>query len=164
MRLIQILTNKISVYTYIDGPGGSEKTFIYTTIYHLLAIKNIKVCSMAFTGIAATLLPNGKTLHKTFGLPVPMFHDSSSSFKLQSKDRQFLKETLVFIWDEAPIAPRYALEIVNRTLRDIMDNNLPFGGKNMILEGDFRQLLPIKLPIRGTRAEVLNLSIKYSEV
>jgi len=27
------------------------------------------------------------------------------------------------------MAPRYALEIMDRTLRDIMNNDLPFGGK-----------------------------------
>ncbi|XP_011873928.1 PREDICTED: uncharacterized protein LOC105565388 [Vollenhovia emeryi] len=116
---------------------------------------------MAFTGIAATLLPAGKTVHKTFGLPVPLFADSSSNIKIQSKEAQYLKETDIFIWDEAPMAPRYALEIMDRTLRDIMNNDLPFGGKIIIiLGGDFRQLLPIK--IHGTRCEIVNLSIKFS--
>ncbi|XP_018400734.1 PREDICTED: ATP-dependent DNA helicase pif1-like, partial [Cyphomyrmex costatus] len=121
---------------YIDGPGGS--------------------------GTAATLLPAGKTVHKTFGLPVSLFADSSSSIKIQSKEAQYLRETDIFIWDEAPMAPRYALEIIGRTLRDIMNNNLPFGGKIIILGGDFRQLLPIKL--HGTRSEIVNLSIKFSYV
>ncbi|KYN18615.1 hypothetical protein ALC57_09070, partial [Trachymyrmex cornetzi] len=61
---------------YIDGPGGSGKTFIYTTICHLAKIRNKHICTMAFTGIAATLLPAGKTVHKTFGLSVPLFADS----------------------------------------------------------------------------------------
>jgi len=61
---------------YIDGPGGSGKTFIYTTLYYLLKSKSKIVNTMAFTGIAATLLPNGKTIHKIFGLPVPLFADS----------------------------------------------------------------------------------------
>ncbi|KMQ89261.1 atp-dependent dna helicase pif2-like protein [Lasius niger] len=106
---------------YIDGPGGSA--------------------------IAATLLPAGKIIHKTFGLPVPLLADSSSAIKIQSKEAQYLKEIDVFIWDEAPMAPRYALDIMDRTLRDIMRNDLPFGGKIVILGGDLRQLLPIK--IRG---------------
>ena len=117
---------------------------------------------MAFTGIAATLLPNGRTVHKTFDLPDSMYNDSSSNIKAQSKEGLFLKETKIFIWDEAPIAPKYALEIVNRTLQNIMGNGLPFGGKIIILGGDFRQLLPIK--IKGTRSETLNLSIKYSQL
>ena len=60
------------------------------------------------------------------------------------------------------MAPRYTLEIVDRALKDLMNNNLPFGGKIMILGGDFRQLLPVK--IGGTRSEVVNLSIKYSHL
>jgi len=43
---------------------------------------------------------------------------------------------------------KYALHIMDRTLRDIMNNDLPFGGKIVMLGGDFRQPLPIK--IRGT--------------
>ncbi|XP_011858924.1 PREDICTED: uncharacterized protein LOC105556440 [Vollenhovia emeryi] len=77
----------------------------------------------------AMLLPAGKTVHKTFGLPVPLFADSPSNIKIQSKEAQYLKETDIFIWDEAPMAPRYALEIMDRTLRDIMNNDLPFSGK-----------------------------------
>ncbi|XP_071641856.1 uncharacterized protein [Temnothorax longispinosus] len=130
---------------YIDGPGGSGKTFVYTTIYYLAQIRKKRVCTMAFTGIAATLLPAGKTVHKIFRLPVPLFVDSSSPIKIQSKEAQYLKEIDIFIWDEAPMAPRYALEIMDRTLRDIMNNDVLFGGKIVILGGDFRQLLPIKV-------------------
>lgn len=73
---------------YIDGPGG--KTFTYKTIYYLAKIRNKYVCMMAFTDIAATLLPTGRTVHKTFGLPVPLFIDSSSNIKIQSKKAQYL--------------------------------------------------------------------------
>jgi len=94
---------------------------------------------MVFTGIAAILLPNGKTVYKIFGLPVPLFTDSST--KIQSKEVQYLKNIDIFIWDEAPMAPRYALKIMDRTLRDITNNDLPFGGKIALLGGDFKQLL-----------------------
>ncbi|XP_039303427.1 uncharacterized protein LOC120357329 [Solenopsis invicta] len=146
---------------YIDGPSGSGKTFMYTTIY-LAKIRNKHVCSMAFTGIAATLLPAGRTVHEIFGLLVPLYANSSSNIKIQSKEAHYLKETDIFIWNEAPIAPRYALEIIDRTLRDIMNNALSFGGKIIVLSGDFRQLLPIK--VHGTRSEIVNLSIKFSTI
>ncbi|XP_044576763.1 ATP-dependent DNA helicase PIF1-like [Cotesia glomerata] len=60
------------------------------------------------------------------------------------------------------MAPRYALELVNRTLCDICNDNRPFGGKIIVLGGDFRQLLPIKL--NATRTETINLSIKFSKL
>ncbi|XP_015112256.1 ATP-dependent DNA helicase PIF2-like [Diachasma alloeum] len=149
-------------YFYIDGPGGSGKTFIYATLYYLLRAKRKKVHTVAFTGIAAILLPRGKTVHKSFGMPVPIFNDSVSSFKNQSTKAQYLREIDVFIWDEAPMAPRYALELVDRSLRDFMGNDLPFGGKIMILGGDFRQLLPVKP--NATRSELVDLSIKFSSL
>ncbi|XP_029157800.1 uncharacterized protein LOC114930213 [Nylanderia fulva] len=136
---------------YIDGPGGSGKTFVYTTLYYLLKSQGKVVNTMAFTGIAATLLPNGRTAHKTLGLPVPLFNDSTSNIKVQSKEADYLKKTDVFIWDEAPMAPRYALEVMNCLLQDLMHNDIPFGGKIVIFGGDFRQLLPVKQ--NATRSE-----------
>lgn len=41
-----------------------------------------------------------------------------------------------------------------------MNNDFLFGGKIIILGGDFRQLLPIK--VHATRSEIVNLSIKFS--
>ncbi|XP_058810656.1 ATP-dependent DNA helicase PIF2-like [Phymastichus coffea] len=151
-----------STCSYIDGQGGSGKTFVYTTIYNLLMSENMKCSTMAFTGIATTLLPNGRTVHKTFGLPVPTFNNSSSNIKIQSDEGMLLKNTKVFIWNEAPMAPRCGLEIVNRSFKYIMNNDLPFGGKIMVLGGDFRQLLPIS--VNGTRNEIFNLSLKNSHL
>lgn len=89
---------------YINRPGESENTFIYTTVYYLAKIRSKRVCTMAYTGIAATFqLSVGKTVHKTFGLPVSLFADSSSTIKIQTKEAQYLKEIDVFIWDEAPM-------------------------------------------------------------
>ncbi|XP_043464207.1 ATP-dependent DNA helicase PIF1-like [Leptopilina heterotoma] len=95
-------------------------------------------------------------------MPVPLFSDFVSNFKSQSKDAEYLKQVDVFIWDEAPMAPRYALKLIDRTLRDFMNVDLPFGGKVMVLSGDFRQLLPVK--IHATRSEMVNLSIKFSSL
>ena len=38
---------------------------------------------------------------------------------------------------------RSALEIMNSTLKDMMNNDLLFGGKVVILGGVLRQLLPV---------------------
>lgn len=145
---------------YIDGPGGSGKTYTYTTLMHKLISKGKSFKSMAFTGIAAILLINGKTVHRTIGLPVPLNKDSTSQIRAQSKEAEELKKTDVFIWDEAPMAPKYALEIMNKLLQKLMNNNKLFGGKTVVLGGDFRQLLPVCEG--GTRSECVSLSIKKS--
>ncbi|KIJ16370.1 hypothetical protein PAXINDRAFT_62033, partial [Paxillus involutus ATCC 200175] len=59
----------------------------------------------------------------------------------------------VIIWDEAPMVNRAVLACVEEVCHIIMGNNEPFGGKILILLGDFRQTCPV---IRcGTRAQVV---------
>ncbi|TKR70673.1 hypothetical protein L596_022667 [Steinernema carpocapsae] len=55
---------------FIDGPGGSGKTFVYNTLIHILRGRGLKFAAMAYTGIAAQLLPEGKTIHHHFRLTV----------------------------------------------------------------------------------------------
>ena len=52
---------------------------------------------MAFTGIAATLFTNGKTVHKTSGMSVPLFAYSTLNIKNQTKEGEFLKNFDIFI-------------------------------------------------------------------
>ena len=60
------------------------------------------------------------------------------------------------------MAPRYALEAVDASLRNFMKNDLPFGGKAMILGGDFRQLLSVEKD--STESEIIDLCIKKSSL
>ncbi|XP_043478216.1 uncharacterized protein LOC122508759 [Leptopilina heterotoma] len=78
----------------------------------------------------ATLLPGGKTVHRTFKLLIAIYSDSSLTIKAQSKEAEYLKSIDVFFWDEAPMAPRHALQLVDRNFRDIMNSDKPFGVGN----------------------------------
>lgn len=91
--------------SYIDGPGGTGKSFVLTSLYHLARSFNKKVCNIAFSGIAATLLKGGRTVHNRFKLPLNLNTNSTSSIENNSKEAIELKETDCFIWDEAPMAP-----------------------------------------------------------
>lgn len=58
---------------------------------------------------------------------------------------KLLNETDLIVWDEAPMNDRRCFEALDRTLRDILNNSeKPFGGKPIMLGGDFRQTLPVK--------------------
>jgi len=52
--LIATTNNNSDNCFYIDGPGGSGKTFIYTTLYYLLKSRGKIVNTMAFTGCNIT--------------------------------------------------------------------------------------------------------------
>src|SRR5882757_5955230 len=78
------------------------------------------------------------------------------------RDTRLIREATLIIWDEAPMANHAVLACVEEVCRHVMGNNLPFGGKIIVLLGDFRQTCPVIQ--RGTRAQVVNTSIKSSDL
>ncbi|CAF1859751.1 unnamed protein product [Brassica napus] len=72
----------------------------------------------------------------------------------------------LIIWDEAPMAHRHAFETLDRSFRDLLSHESPeastqpFGGKTVLLGGDFRQILPV-IP-HGKRPDTVLASISKS--
>lgn len=51
------------------------------------------------------------------------------------------------------MSDRRCFEALDKTIRDLLDNPLiPFGGKSIILGGDFRQTLPVKKKLQKTKS------------
>ncbi|EPB69310.1 hypothetical protein ANCCEY_11605 [Ancylostoma ceylanicum] len=144
---------------FVDGPGGSGKTYLYSTIYNIAVGRRQVVLCVAWTGIAANLLPGGRTVNSAFKLNMAD-GNRTSLMKRQQKEARQLMATDIIIWDEISMAPKCALEAVDLLLRDIMQNDKPFGGKLFIIGGDFRQVLPIVE--HGRREDVVDACVKRS--
>ena len=158
-QVLEHVESKEQACFFIDGPGGCGKTFLYEALLHSVRGEGKVALACAWSGIAATLLEGGRTCHSRFGLPVPMPRDHvPSSITAQSSRAEVLRQASLIVWDEAPMAPREALEAVDRLLRDLMGNEIPFGGKILVLGGDFRQVLPV-MP-HSTREDIVSQSIK----
>lgn len=71
-----------------------------------------------------------------------------------------MRDTDLFIIDEASMVPKHALDAINMMLQDVMDNDKLFGGKIVLLGGDFRQVLPV-IP-RVAPAVLMENTIKKS--
>jgi hypothetical protein len=147
---------------FIDGPGGTGKTFLYKCLLAASRQRNDIALATASSGIAAINLPGGRTAHSTFKIPLSVDAASTCSFKKQSPIAALLRETKVIIWDEAPMTHRHVFEALDRSLRDTMDSNLPFGGKTIILGGDFRQVMPVTA--HASRAQIVASSITRSNL
>ena len=79
------------------------------------------------------------------------------SIKLGSGPAQVLHAATMLIWDEAPMSHKHNYEALDRSLRDLMGVDAPFGGKVVVFGGDFRQVLPV-VP-RGTRSDITAASL-----
>uniref|UniRef100_A0A914YQ81 ATP-dependent DNA helicase n=1 Tax=Panagrolaimus superbus TaxID=310955 RepID=A0A914YQ81_9BILA len=146
-----------TVCIFVDGPGGTGKSYTFNTIRNLAYGMGKKVLIMAWSGIAASLYPMGRTCHNAFKLDFPFENDSNSSVKPASEHGKMIKEADLIIWDEFPMAPRHALEIIDKKLQEIMENTVTMGGKILCTGGDFRQCCPIIE--NATTEEIINASV-----
>ena len=163
---------------FIEGKAGTGKTTVITTLCDALRASNLIILPTATSAFAAQLYSGGRTTHSTFkvcvpSLPAPLipYHSKqvsvtdnneliTSSIHPNDSRAQLLRDTSVITWDEAPMSNKAVLSCVEETCRSVMKNQQPFGGKIIILLGDFRQTCPV---IRGgSKADVLNASIKSS--
>ena len=146
---------------FFYGHGGTGKTFFWTTVTIALRAVGKIVLAVASSGIASLLLPSGRTTHSRFKIPLDITNESVCDVKKNTQLAQLLIETSLIIWDEAPMNDRKCFEAVDKTLRDILNEPThPFGGKSVLLGGDFRQTLPIKP--KGTKKDIIASSIVES--
>jgi ATP-dependent DNA helicase PIF1 len=145
---------------FLDGPGGSGKTYMYCTLLSYHRGQSSVALPVASTGIAANLLKGGRTYFSQYKLPVPLLENSTSSMRMTSIDADLLRQAKLLIWDEATMAPSHAINAVDKLLREVMDLDVAFGGKVLLLGGDFRQCLPV-VP-HACRSAIVETSIKFS--
>ncbi|XP_050121397.1 uncharacterized protein LOC126599088 [Malus sylvestris] len=142
---------------FVDGPGGTRKTYLYRALLATLRSNGHIILAIATSGIAATILPGGRTSHSRFKIPLSPDASSTCSISIQSDLAELIRKTLAVVWDEAPMAHKFAFETLDQTFKDIIGVDLPFGGKVMIFGRDFRQVLPV-VP-KGTRSELMQASM-----
>jgi len=154
---------------------GIKINFFFTKNFHLwktlsagIRSQGFIVLNVASSGIASLLLPGGRTAHSTFGLPMKITKTSTCDMKQGTPKAKLIIHTKLIIWDEAPMMSRFCFEALDRMLRDIMssvdkDNKYkPFGGKVVVLGGDFRQILPVIR--KGTRQDIVGAAVNASEL
>lgn len=129
---------------YLDGPGGTGKTFLLNMILNHFEANGQHMVAVASSGVAAQLLLNGQTAHYAFKIPFKTNCESICRLSGRDEISQQLKKTSLIVWDEISMQHRYCIECVDRSLRHLLLNSKPFGGISVIFAGDFRQTLPIE--------------------
>ena len=98
---------------FLHGPAGTGKTFLYNCLCsHLRAEGKIVLC-VASSGIAAQLLPGGRTAHSRFKIPLSNDVNGVCNITPNSNLGQLIRKTSLIIWDEVPMQHKACFEAVN---------------------------------------------------
>ncbi|KAH9556577.1 hypothetical protein CY35_07G036900, partial [Sphagnum magellanicum] len=118
--VLNAVINKEGKLFFVYGSGGTGKTFVWTTL-----------------------------LSRLQGQSKIVLTKSTCNITQQMKVAELVRKADMIIWDEALMMHRRTFEAVDRTLRDLMQLNDAhatrkiFGGKTVVVGGDFQQILPI---------------------
>lgn len=135
---------KLGNNVYLTGTAGSGKTYVLQQYISYLKKMNIPHGVTASTGVAATHL-NGMTINSWAGIGIKEIIDESEINELLKRKYLHTRfdETRVLIIDEVSLLSARTLESVDKVLKAFKKNDLPFGGIQVVLCGDFFQLPPI---------------------
>ena len=107
-------------------------------------------------------------MHSRFAVPLQLDDSSTSMLSIQTERARVLRDAQIIVLDEATMGHRDVYRVIDVLLRDIMgavDSTLetvPFGGKVVVLAGDWRQLPPVVR--HGSRGATVNATLKKSSL
>lgn len=146
----------------LDASGGTGKTHTINLILDTVRSKSLIALATALSGIAATLLTNGRTLHSRCKIPLILHEDSTCNVSPNDAAGKLLKKAALIVIDEISMGHKHAFEAMDRSLRDICKKDVPFGGITLLLAGDWRQVLPVVR--HGSRPQIVNAAFKSSHL
>lgn len=135
---------KTGAHVFLTGEAGSGKTHTINQYTDYLRHHEIDFAVTASTGIAATHI-HGMTIHSWSGIGVQSEIDDEA-LKHIADNRYVskrIKKAKVLIIDEVSMLDGRVLTLVERVCRKVRKVQLPFGGLQVVLVGDFFQLPPV---------------------
>lgn len=129
---------------FLTGEPGAGKTYVLNQYIEWLEDCDVPVAVTASTGIAATHI-GGMTIHSWSGIGA---RDELSAYDLDriatnEKVGKRVKKAKVLVIDEVSMLDGRMLDMLDRILRTVRQQEDAFGGLQVILVGDFYQLPPI---------------------
>ena len=161
MQITESIERQDPKVFFLNGQGGSGKTYVYNTICAKLRSEGMIILCVSSSRISALLIRGGRTAHSVFKIPIDNLTETSICRIAKNTPRADLMCAVrAIIWDEIGAQHRHAVEAVDRTLRDLRDDDWPFGGITVVLGGDFLQTLPV-VP-KGSREDIVDATIQRS--
>lgn len=126
---------------FITGKAGTGKSYLLEFFIRNTS-KNVAV--LASTGVAA-LNVGGQTIHSFFRIkptaPIP-----EEDLKPAESRKRIYRCLDAIVIDEVSMISPELMNAIDQVLRNAMGEDIPFGGKQMLLFGDLYQLPPVAGP------------------
>ncbi|XP_060210456.1 uncharacterized protein LOC132637377 [Lycium barbarum] len=119
---------------FIDGLGGTGKTFLYRALLAAVRMKGFIALATASSGVATSILLGGRTTHSRFKIPVDIDENFTCNISKQSSLATLIRDSKLIVWDEVSMAKKKMIEAFDKLLKDLMSTNILFGGKNAVIE------------------------------
>lgn len=127
----------------LTGPAGSGKTYVLNQFITRAKQEGKHVSVTATTGLAATHL-GGTTIHAWAGIGVSDYIAPGFADHIAKGRREIIEKTDVLIIDEISMLHDFRLDMVDEVCRLVRKKpDVPFGGIQLVMSGDFFQLPPI---------------------
>lgn len=127
----------------LTGPAGAGKTYVLNQFIKFAKREGKHVSVTATTGLAATHL-GGTTIHSWAGIGIMDSLPSNFVTHMTKGRVEIIEKTDVLIIDEISMLHDYRLDMVDEVCRLVRKKpDVPFGGIQVIMSGDFFQLPPI---------------------
>ncbi|SGY12269.1 BQ5605_C011g06448 [Microbotryum silenes-dioicae] len=136
--VLDSILNSCGKVSFIDAPGGTGKTFLEKMILARIRSEGKYALAVASLGIAALLLPKGRTAHSRFKIPIDIFDDSTCNVPKQGQLTELFRMCDLIVCDEAPMQHRRCFQLVDRMLQDVRLSTAWFGGLTVVLAGSGR--------------------------
>lgn len=128
---------------FVTGPAGTGKTYLLNQFIKLAKHEGKHVSVTATTGLAATHL-GGTTIHSWSGIGVQDYLPNGFADHISKTRREIIEKTDILLIDEISMMHDYRLDMVDEVCRLVRKQpDLPFGGIQVVMSGDFFQLPPV---------------------
>lgn len=130
-------------HVFLTGAAGSGKTYVLNQFIALAKHQGKHVSVTATTGLAASHL-GGTTIHSWSGIGVADELPPNFAEHIAKGRREIIEKTDVLIIDEISMLHDFRLDMVDEVCRIVRkEPDVPFGGIQVIMSGDFFQLPPV---------------------
>lgn len=126
----------------LTGAAGAGKTYVLNQFIRRAKKRGKSMAVTATTGLAATHL-GGTTIHAWSGVGVHDMIDKRYAHSLSKSRQDLIKKADILVVDEISMLHDFRLDMVDDILRFVRGSQLPFGGLQVVLCGDFFQLPPV---------------------